>query len=107
MTSPSGALTLSIWYALSSLNSTCRMGTGGPAREKDGQGPGLASLCVRLPSHTLCELRPHGNRGLLSCLFPTPPSQSALGSRSPSKAMQWVVHEDPHLPLPLRYTNGK
>ena len=75
-----------------------RMGTGGPAREKDGQDRGPASLCVSLPSPTLCELRPHGNRGLLSRL--SQPSHRAQGPRSPSKAMCWVVREDPHHPSP-------
>lgn len=54
--------------------------------------------CVCLPSPTLCELRPHGNRGLLSRL--SQPSHRAQGPRSPSKAMCWVVREDPHHPSP-------
>lgn len=67
-------------------------------RKMDKAGDPPHCVCVRLPSPTLCELRPHGNRGLLSRL--SQPSHRARGPRSPSKAMHWVVREDPHNPSP-------
>ena len=103
MTSTSGALTLSIWLCLviTKLRAHLVMPCHRPTpcagwglvdplgRKMDKAGDPPHCVCVRLPSTTLHELRPHGNPGLLSRLSqpftqgpgPQEPLQShALGS---------------------------